>query len=624
MVGKSPLSAALSSALAELRNGQQEAVSWGQGALLVLAGPGSGKTTVLTTRIARLISESPGKFFRVLALTFTNKAAAEMRARLEQLIPDATARANVGTFHWFCADVLRTHGSRLKLTPDFTVYPTVADQLEVMQGVLQESDSWLEPDQALRTINHLRANLLTPEEAERVIEDPALAADVRAVYSLYNERLLQLNALDFDGLLYFAVKLFQRYPKLTEHYRRVYSYWCIDEFQDTNLAQFELLRAMAGGVFRDIFAVADDDQVLYEWNGASHLRLVDFQREFQAERLQLPTNFRCPKSVVELANQLIVRNSLRMGERAELRAARSDAPPVAFLEAEDEDDQAHQVAQAIQQRGLRLDEVAILARSNRQLEVLQSVLQGGGIAVIKLRRQNDFVSPALRFLVAALKLSVERGSPRKWQQFVKEYQHLQGLVVDEVAIQASAVACQGDVLFAFCQLQRQNDTWLPELLEAELLGGDFRTFIADYLDGIRQSARGEDFEEDERTWMALEREILQACGSKLSVPRFLQELDLRSKEPPRPPTPHVQLLTIHASKGKEFDHVFLVGLAETSFPSYQAVQAGDESSAMEEERRSCYVAITRTRQTLTLAYPRSMNGYARQPSRFLRELGFVE
>lgn len=611
--------------LKDLKNGQKEAVSWDQGPLLVLAGPGSGKTRVLTLRIARLLEESRDKSYRILALTFTNKAAGEMRARLQRWVPDLLDRVNVGTFHSFCAEVLRTHGSRLGLSPDFKVFSDEADQLEIVQDILDAEDSYLEADKVLRAINYLRSNLVPPGQAASFIQDPEFGHDLESLYKAYNDSLLQQDALDFDGMIYWAVHLLERYPKLAEHYRRVYHFWCIDECQDTNLAQFRILTAMSGGTLKNIFAVADDDQVLYEWNGASHKRLLEFQNTFQATTIQLPTNFRCPVPIVELANRLISHNRNRLARASELRGTKSGIgfDPL-LIHSSDEWEQASLIAQNIKERDLELDQIAILARSKKQLETVQHVFQEAEIPALLVQRQSDFRSADFRFLVASLRLSAERTSSRQWKAFLSEYRHLRGIEVDELTVMATAQASQGDLLFTFCQLQSSRDPELVELMQAALLEGSYQKYAQEFLKRFKPDPPDDDFEDDQRAWDSLVRDIRAACGANTGLPRFLQELNLRSKEPPASKTPHVQLLTVHSSKGKEFEHVYVIGLVEGSFPSYQATLRGDCSPEMEEERRSCYVAITRTLSSLTLTYPETMYGYAKQPSRFLEEMGLVE
>ena len=301
----------------ELTDIQRCAVEWDDGALLVLAGPGSGKTRVLTCRIAHLLESSRDERFRILALTFTNKAAHEMAHRVTALAPGLEGRANIGTFHRFCANVLRQHGVHLGIKPNFAIYSRLADRQAVLEDALgRESQRftrdvrWLLP-----LIDDLKAHMVTPEQAEQsdTVWNGAHPHDKDRVvhaYHLYEEELRRANALDFNSLIIEACRLFD-YPAMVRHYQTLYRYWLIDEFQDTNGAQYTLLRRMAGECFREIFAVADDDQTIYEWNGANVRRIGDLVRDFHCDVVQLPTNFRCPPRIVEAANRLVVYNARR-------------------------------------------------------------------------------------------------------------------------------------------------------------------------------------------------------------------------------------------------------------------------------------------------------------------------
>jgi DNA helicase-2/ATP-dependent DNA helicase PcrA len=243
-------------------------VEWDQGPLLVLAGPGSGKTQVLTCRIAGLLNGSKDQKFRVLALTFTNKAADEMKGRVAGLVPGLEERATIGTFHSFCGQVLRQHGVHLGINPDFAIYSADDDRLAVLEDALQPAQSEghaVSPDDVkyLGIIDRLKAKLIEPGASQAVLsrlEDPER---VVATYQLYEGELRRIKALDFNSLIFEAYRLVKGFPAIAARYRRSYPHWLIDEFQDTNSAQYQLVRTLAGEAFRNIFAVADDDQIIY-------------------------------------------------------------------------------------------------------------------------------------------------------------------------------------------------------------------------------------------------------------------------------------------------------------------------------------------------------------------------
>ena len=308
----------------ELSDIQRKAVEWDDGAVLVLAGPGSGKTRVLTCRVARLLDRSPNDRFRVLALTFTNKAAHEMSIRVNTLAPGLEERAAIHTFHSFCAQVLRQHGVHLGIKPDFAIYSRTSDRQAVLRDALgrdsRRFDS--EDDRILPRIDTLKARLVGPERAEGWIAertDVSLAAGCRVAraYRLYEQELRRTNALDFNSLIFETYKLFA-YSAMARHYQSVYRYWLVDEFQDTNGAQYALLQRMAGGNFRQLFAVADDDQTIYEWNGANVRRISALVKDFACDVVQLPTKLSLP------ASDSGGRESPR---RLQLPAPRDEAPP---------------------------------------------------------------------------------------------------------------------------------------------------------------------------------------------------------------------------------------------------------------------------------------------------------
>ena len=247
----------LAQAMEKLNPAQREAVDWNDGAALVLAGPGSGKTTVLTLRIARILHASPKRHFRVLALTFSTKAADEMRARVKALVPELTARTFIGTFHASCAKMLRQHGSHLDIRPDFGLYAHDRDHRSLLRGALAEAGDDPEYVQWLPAIDRLRSRLISPAKTAKHFQKPAKGKLVSRIHSLYEETLRTRNILDFNGLILDTRRLVHQVPAVSALIRQVYRYWLIDEFQDTTPAQNRLLCFMAGQDFRNVFAVAD-------------------------------------------------------------------------------------------------------------------------------------------------------------------------------------------------------------------------------------------------------------------------------------------------------------------------------------------------------------------------------
>lgn len=632
------------SALSEI---QRRAAEWNDGPLLVLAGPGSGKTRVLTCRIARLLQETPDQKFAILAVTFTNKAADEMRQRVKLFAPEAEQRVFLGTFHSFCADLLRQHGVHIGIQPDFQIYSMDSDLKAVLDKAVSEArkESALISDldaNTLPVIQRLKGDLVRPEECGARFTDPEFLERIGLVYKHYEAQLRRLNALDFNSLILEAHTLLSRFPAMAKHVRRIYRFICVDEFQDTNPAQYALLKTIAGDEFRNIFVVADDDQIIYQWNGASHERLGQFVKDFAPEMLQLPVNYRCPPAVVDLANKLIQRNFRRTADKAPLVAAKvedtTDRVRVLGPFGDSEDEAAGVAKDIASNHQGHLDSVAVLARNRRLLEGVAEKLRAKDLPHRIAQRKDAFESTPLVWLDAALLLASSSADARHLEPLSGAFRQVSGIEVPaSLAIDEAATRRIG-LLQAWTGLARQRANGNPActlldsveryLVTARDVSG-FAGEIFGWFDSLSVEKRTEAdpgaehfvlYEEEKAVWRELAREIREACGSGISLDAFLQELQLRSKETPPKPG-EVLLSTIHAAKGKEFAHVYLVGMVEEELPSFQSCKAGDDSLEMEEERRNCFVAITRTGEMLTLSYAQHYRGWPKKPSRFLREMG---
>ena len=628
----------LESTLAELTDIQRRAVNWEEGPLLVLAGPGSGKTRVLTCRIARLLDSARDQRFRILALTFTNKAAHEMATRVTALVPGLEGRVHVDTFHGFCAQVLRQHGVHLGIKPDFTIYSQTEDRQAVLEDALQHdrgSDWSREDHRLLPSIDRLKASLVETEAAEQHVESKSVSADgdagrVARAYRLYEGELRQINALDFNSLILDAYRLFA-FPAMASHYQRTYRYWLIDEFQDTNSAQYALLRRMAGQGFREVFAVADDDQTIFEWNGANVRRIGKLVTDFRCDVVQLPTNFRCPPRIVEAANRLVVYNSRRVAAKQPARAAADNSvsledEQIKCREFDADTDEVAGIADEI--AGMNREErggTAVLARNRYLLEAMHDALSDRGVPAATVMRRDDFASPKMRWLVACLKQVHRPLDRRNMAVLVEAFDSFAHSPLDWDDLVSRSESDHITSLQAWTDSVRDADNPRPVAFSVEVIakltsgGMRLTTAIDRILEQFGNDDPDDDLKDDLSAWRRIEREIRDAQGLA-SVDRFLQELQLRSKEPV--PTPGaVSLATIHGAKGREFDTVFLIGLAEEVLPSWHSTKKGDGSAALEEERRGCFVAVTRTKRRLVLSRARQYRGWTKPPSRFLEEMG---
>lgn len=628
----------LQSTLAELTDIQCQAVNWNEGALLVLAGPGSGKTRVLTCRIARLLASSRDQHFRILALTFTNKAANEMMNRVANLAPGLEARVYIGTFHSFCAQVLRQHGVHLGIKSDFAIYSEESDRRAVLEDALnRDAQSMNSRDmRLLPLIDYLKGRLISPEQTEQYVSaingasiDPSRAA---YVYRQYEKELRRINALDFNSLILETYQLF-KYPTIAKHYQTAYQYWMIDEFQDTNDTQYKLIQSMASQNFREIFAVADDDQTIFEWNGANVHRIRNLVDDFSCEVIQLPTNFRCPPRIVEAANRLVAYNVKRMGGKQPASSAQSNysltsEEQIRCREFATDRKEIVCIAEEIACFDINARSVtAVIARTRKLLEPLQKALRDLGVSAEITLRRDDFSSPQIRWLLCCLK-QIRRPLDRY---------NMAMLVETFASFAASTVDLDGIISRSDTESIPYLTVWVEALqgstipyaaaesvkLISQLDSGEagLISTVQQILEHFESDNHDDDLKDDISAWRRIESEIKDA-QRVASLDQFLQEMQLRSKEPvPTPGT--VVLTTIHGAKGREFDTVYLIGLAEEVLPSWYSLNQDKNGTALEEERRGCFVAITRTRKHLALSWARQYRGWPKEPSRFLNEMDML-
>ncbi|MEN3748772.1 ATP-dependent helicase [Sphingomonas sp. HF-S3] len=634
--------------LSTLNDRQLEAVKWQEGPLLVLAGPGSGKTKVLTSRIARIIEESASEHFRIIALTFTNKAAAEMRQRIEALVPGSGNRALLTTFHSFAGDLLRQHGHLIGLKPDFTIITQEGERIAFLDEVIEKSQfdndtMHLTGERLLPLINRMLENDVSAGSVSRMVmtlpenqQEP-----IQAIYRAYRAHLVASNSLDFPALIAESVRIFREKPAVCKQIRRVYKFVCVDEFQDTNLSQYHLLTHLVDQERKNLFVVADDDQIIYQWNGASPERLTKLRTDFGMGLIQLPANYRCPPAVIEIANKLIAHNSARSAEKQNLQALKpvSDGDAVRVHRFGTFDQEAAWVAADIAARDEKeRGRCVVLARTRKALESALERLTAQGVPAYLAMRKDEFVSAPMRFLHAALRLANNPQDREQARRLSKAFYALEGLQIDPANVSSASEAFDGNALRAFAHIALSrgeigNNTAafirdsIPPLTDKL----EFRSFMQatfSWAELLQDSSYGTDnpfaeYVDEKLTWSDLTAEIEGQFGSEnVTLNVLLQELDMRSKAP-APAKGSVPCFTIHASKGMEFGHVYLMAMVEDQLPSWAAVKKGPDSREMQEERRNCFVAITRTEDSLTMTYSQRVFGWNKEPSRFLREMALI-
>jgi DNA helicase-2/ATP-dependent DNA helicase PcrA len=629
---------------AELNDPQAAAVAHVQGPLLVFAGAGSGKTRVITYRIANLLACMRVAPWRILAVTFTNKAAGEMRRRLERLCGSELARALwVGTFHATCAKLLRAHGSAVGVQPNFVIYD-VSDQRAVVARALKDLDldeRRYPPRAVLAHIHQHKQEGRGPEEAaaHSYVDDVALR-----IFRSYEERLRAANAVDFEDLILLVARLLDRTPE-GERIRRKFDYVLVDEFQDTNRTQYELLRSLSKD-HRNLCVVGDDDQSIYRWRGADVRNIRGFRRDYpDATVVKLEQNYRSTKCIVTAALAIIGRSHER--EPKELWTANPDGPAVQIVAARDERDEAAFVVDAIQRaraEGTDASEIAVFYRIHAQSRVLEEGLRAanlpyqivGGTKFYDRAEIKDAIS-YLRVLVNPKsdvdllrivnvpargigQTTVDRFTTWATVNDVTLFDALAR--IDEIGDLAGPAKKRLQAFRAILEgLRAAADSLSPSALLDRTLADSGYLAALEQDDSAESDARAENLRELLGSLQDYEVEA-EAAGEAATLAGFLERVTLVNDVDALEEGARVVLMTVHGAKGLEFERVFLTGMEEEMFP-YKGVDPG-EKDELEEERRLAYVAITRARQTLVMTHTqmRQIFGTTRwnRPSRFLGEL----
>ena len=618
----------------QLNDNQQKAANWEDGPILVLAGPGSGKTAVLTLRIARLIKATPEENFKVLGLTFTVRAANEMNKRLLELLGVHSQRVQLKTFHSFCSDLLRQHGSHLGLKPDFSVITDDKDRTLILKDINDRGEVLIDdPEDTLKKIDKMFIRGILPEELESYFEPDKIEQcnKLRAIFNSYIEALLLSNQLDFGSMIYFAHRVLSTKKRIANQIRTVYNYICVDEFQDTNLAQYQILKQIAPDETSNLFVVADDDQVIFQWNGADPKRLQELKLDYKPEIVQLPENYRCPGKIVAIANLLIKHNADRIDSKIAGVSHNSDAGAISLMDFKDAEQELDGLAaEIVKIEKSRRSTCLVIARTNQMLVKAKQVLLSHDIEAEIVSKSQDFFSAVFQFLYLILKLYNSPESKSILNKLCAVATSLNGITLSAEEISTQSSVDGSGLLRTFF-----NYASISAILEPVCILADANLFeTINYREFVKRSLEYfelqnpdlpidesyPDYSSDKSEWERISHEIKQSHGEQVSLHIFLQEMDLTPKEKSLPRT-CVRLQTVHTAKGMEFEHVYVIGLAEDQFPTYFSKKNGD--SAVEEERRNCFVAITRASRTLYLSYAKKYNGWSKEPSRFLREMGLL-
>jgi DNA helicase-2/ATP-dependent DNA helicase PcrA len=626
--------------LAGLNPAQQEAVRHTEGPLLVVAGAGSGKTRVLTHRVAHLISAVGIQPNEILAITFTNKAAAEMRSRLEQLLPEVARRIWILTFHAACGRILRREAPRLGYRTNFTIYDQ-ADQVRLTKQVLEELErdpKRFVPRGIHEQISSAKNQLIDPAEYRRRVES-FYDQTVADAYELYQRRLFAANAVDFDDLLMLTVQVLERFPEARERWQKAFRYVLVDEYQDTNHAQYRLLQLLAEK-HRNVCVVGDPDQSIYAFRGADIRNILEFERDFgETKTIPLEQNYRSTNTILRAANAVIAHNSERKPKN--LWSDLGDGEPVRVLEVEDEHAEARWVASEIAglvDEGVNGSEIAVFYRTNAQSRVLEDVLVRSEIPYQVIGGPRFYERAEVKDAIAYLQVidnpydavSLQRIANRPRRGIgdaslarLQTYADSHGFSLWE-ALEFPEEAGLGPA-------QARSVTALRNLL-LSLQAGALDMAVDELVERTLERSGYMESLEAERTIEALGRvenlqelvgvaQEYQASAETPELSTFLQEISLFSDQDSlRDQQSLVTLMTLHNAKGLEFKAVFMIGMEEGIFPHSRSL----EENSLEEERRLAYVGMTRARERLTLTHAAGRSLYGSRnynlPSRFLDEL----
>ena len=625
-----------------LNEPQREAVLHGEGPLLILAGAGSGKTRVLTHRIAHLVGTGQAQPSEILAITFTNKAAQEMRERVELLVGRQARRMWVMTFHSACARMLRSDAERLGYTRGFTIYDQ-ADSLRLVKQCVDELDvdpKRFAPRGIQRQISDAK-NQLLDAEAYRLKVGSFFEQTAADVYELYEQRIHSMNAMDFDDLLFRCVNLFELFEEVRDRYRKSFQHVLVDEYQDTNRAQYEWLRLLAEE-HRNLSVVGDDDQSIYAFRGADLRNILDFEDDYpDAHVVKLEQNYRSTQTILSAANAVISHNRARKSKS--LWSDLGEGDPVHIRELDDEHAEARFVVSEIERlvdEGASRDEVAIFYRANAQSRVLEDMLVRYGVTYQVIGGTRFYERAEIKDALAYLTLLVNPQDTVAFQRVVNSPRRgigttSQGRIVghantlgesvfDVAAVPEDVPGLAPAAVKAVGRFMSVMER-LRERAEGGAAVGDLLQETLDetgYLEALQAErtieAQGRLENLEELVGVAREFEV---TTEEPSVEEFLQQVALFSEQDAlKDEQGTVTLMTMHNAKGLEFPVVFVIGCEDGVFPHSRAIEAGD----LEEERRLCYVGLTRAKRELYMTHARTRLLYGGRdwnlPSRFLEEI----
>ena len=602
-----------------LNKEQYEGAVTVDGQVLILAGAGSGKTRVLTYRMAHMIEDLGIKPWSILAITFTNKAAKEMKERIEAIVGEKANDMWISTFHSTCVRILRREIDKLGYKSSFTIYDT-SDQKTLLKDCMKTlniNDKDITLQEIMGKIGRAKDNMITAESFMREHESNFREKKIADVYEMYQKRLKENNALDFDDLIFKTVELFKKHDDVLEFYQNKFKYIMVDEYQDTNGAQYEFVRLLAAR-YKNICVVGDDDQCIYAWRGADVSNILDFEKDYpNCKVIKLEQNYRSKGNILDAANAVIVNNSRRKNKALRTEQEQGNKIKIyrAYSDSEEGDFVARQIIDTKAKEGAENKDFAVLYRTNAQSRVFEETFRRRGIPYkivggtkfydrkeIKdiLAYLNVLVNPqddiSIKRIINVPKRSIGDATVNKIQDFADSFELNLWDALQEVRTISTLTARNCGSIEKFMDLMN-NFVIMAESMPVSML---IETILKDtgYLDQLRKSneiedkSRIENLEELVSDAVEFERnnedKSLAAYLEKVSLVQDINEGDEEEDNA-------VVLMTLHSAKGLEFPHVFMVGMENGIFPSMSDF---DKEDQMEEARRLCYVGITRAKETL--------------------------
>lgn len=629
-----------------LNEKQREAVLHTEGPLLILAGAGSGKTRVITHRIAHLIREKGVHPSSILAFTFTNKAADEMKERVEKLVGEASSDIWVGTFHATCVRILRYDIDKTVLKSGFAIFDS-SDQLSLIKDCLKElnlNEQMYPPKAILDEISNAKNELVYPDQFEKENAFDFRRNKISQIYRLYQTRLVKNNAMDFDDIIMYAVTLLSKDQEILDYYNRKFKYIHVDEYQDTNTAQFKLISLLAKGS-GNLCVVGDDDQSIYAFRGANIRNILEFEKTFPNTKvIKLEQNYRSTKNILEAANSVIARNEGRKAKKLWTENEKGCRTLVCLVDNEKEEAKmvANEIMRLSNRGEINFRDAAVLYRTNAQSRSLEDMFRLEGIPYKILAGHSFYQRKEIKDTVAYLRLINNPSGDVDLERIINVPKRGIGeATIDKL----TEIAAQRGTSLFYVAADAAN---IPELSRAAKGLLEFSAMILGFMDAkdeikvselvrrvieesgmIDEYRRQETFEADNRienmqelisAALDYEKSVGEQNTESQGLDEFLSSISLSSESDDLDNENSVLMMTLHSAKGLEFPVVFIVGMEDGLFPGYRSIVDNE----IEEERRLCYVGMTRAKRRLYLTNTRCRTLFGRtnynMPSRFLKDI----